>query len=481
MERWSRTLILFALAALLVEPALWLARTWVEPSYGSDGGVVALLVLGLVGWSVTSGPAPEDPGARRWAWALFGAAALTRLTGRILDISHVGALALVADVAALALYLRLHARPKPVHPAALAGLFALSLPTEQLLQHVLGHPLRMASAIAAEWVLTPLVPGLERTGALLTTPGQTLHVDLPCSGAQGLFLFGALAWFFACIREIGPLRGLAGTAAVLGGALLANALRLAALVLGPTETLLLEPWHSVVGLIAMAIGAIPVLACAATFPQRTPSRPRTRTSTATRPIHPALALTVATAAVAITLVPHRPADVSAPLPDLLLPDRVDDHIGTPLPLTDQEQAYFGKFGGAVERAAFQGPDGSEIAALLVGTTAPVRHLHGADLCLKGAGHTVTRLGIHPAPVPTTIYKTVAPDGTAWQVRSTLVSTDGEVVETPSEVVWRWMADGGAWMRVERVAPWDLCESDPERCDRFDRALLAHLDIPLEER
>lgn len=476
MERASRTLVVVALLILLAHPARWLARTWVEPSYDSSGGLVALLVAALIARSVLSGPAPAHPSARTLAWALFGAAATARLAGRVLSIDHVGALALVADVAALALYLRLHARPWPVHPGALAGLFALSLPTEQLLQHVLGHPLRLASAALAAALATPLVPGLDRQGTLLLLPTGALHVDLPCSGAQGLFLFGVLAWTTATVRVVGPVGAVAGTAAVLASALGANTLRLLALILGPTEALLHEPAHSAVGLVALAIGAVPVLAVARILPPRTPVVPAAPSAPrAALPLPLAVALVLG--AVLLTRAPRNPLDTSDAL-DLTLPLQVGDAIGQPVTLSAQELAYFGQYGGAVHRVEYATPDGARVSALLVATTAPVRHLHGAELCLKGAGHEVTREGVRNLPVATTEYRTVDPDGRVWRVRSTLASTDGAIVETPSEVVWRWMAHGGAWMRIERVTPWSWCATDPAACDAFDRALLTALDVPV---
>lgn len=476
MERASRTLVVVALLILLAHPARWLARTWVEPSYDSSGALVALLVAALIARSVLSGPAPADPRARTLAWVLFGAAATTRLAGRVLSVDHIGALALVADVAALGLYLRLHARPQPVHPGALAGLFALSLPTEQLLQHVFGHPLRLASAALATHLATPLLPGLVREGTLLQLPTGALHIDLPCSGAQGLFLFGVLAWTTATVRVVGPLGALAGTAAVLASALGANTLRLLALILGPTELLLHEPAHSIVGLVALAIGAAPVLVVARALPARTPVVP-SATRAPTRSLPLPLAVALVAGAFLLTRAPRSPLDTSDVL-DLGLPLQVGDAIGQPATLSAQERAYFGQYGGAVHRMEYATPDGARVSALLVATTAPVRHLHGAELCLKGAGHTVTREGVRNLPVATTEYRTVDPEGRVWRVRSTLASTDGAIVETPSEVVWRWMADGGAWMRIERVTPWSLCEVDPAGCEAFDRALLTSLDVPV---
>ena len=82
------------LIALVAEPALWLARTWSDPAYQSDGLIVAVVTAGLLIASVVSGAAPPDPRDRRRAFIAIALTATIRLIGRVLAVNTVGALAL---------------------------------------------------------------------------------------------------------------------------------------------------------------------------------------------------------------------------------------------------------------------------------------------------------------------------------------------------------------------------------------------------
>lgn len=465
------------IVALLLEPALWLLTTWRDPTYDSAGGWVALACAALVAWSVRSGQALGGRASGR-ALQLMMATAALRLAGRLLAVRVVGALALVVDVYALALLLGTARRPRPVHPGWLALLFACALPIEHLLQRVVAHPLRVAAATSAEAVLAPFFPALSRTGTLLLHPEVALSVDLPCSGARGLTLLVTLFCALAAIRRPGLAGATAGFAAAAFGALLANALRVAGLFLGVRAgwPVLAEPWHSVVGLVALAAGAVPLLAVARRWELRRP-RPARSTAPLTGRRATALALAVSFAGVAIAAVPGRPIDISRPVPAAPLPTALLDAPRVDLPTTDTERAYYTRYGGGLAKAAY-GPH----TALIVRTTAPLRHLHGPDTCLLGAGHTVERLGIRADAIPTVVWRSTDPDGYAWRVEASFVPDDGPAARDLSEVVWRWLGDVTAgrtpptWALVERITPWDLCEARPDRCADFDDALFGALDI-----
>jgi len=467
----ARVFVGIGLFALLMEPAFWLLQTWIHPGYDSDGYLVALLVVGLILKSVWSGESPADPvGVRRATWLLLAAASL-RVLGRVLDISHIGALALVLDVMALGQYLRLGHRPWPINPTALGLLFGLSLPVEQALQHFLAYPLRLGSAAVAHGVLSPFFPDLTRTGTLLVYPGQTLSIDLPCSGAQGLFALGVLAFAVATRRVIGPRGALVGTAAVLVGALVANATRIVLLFAGPTEVLLQQPLHSLVGLVALSVGSAFPLLFASTLQDRGPLGGSIG-PTVSWSARSAGAFAAVTTVVA--LLPHSPMDISEEITEAALPLNLGTRVGESLPLTDEEAAYFDAYGGRVERRRYD-----THSALLIQTTQPVRHLHSPANCLRGTGHAVTRLGIRPDSLPTTVWKTVDPQGLAWRVETSLVSAGGIGAETVSEVVWHWMREPHTtWMLVERVSPWELCEAEPTRCSAFDAELFATIDLEI---
>ena len=488
--RFPRSSALIAapgLLALVFDPARWLWRTWQDPSYQSDGALVAAATAGLIAASWRSGPAAPDPRAVRLAAGLLALTAAIRLAGRLLAVDTIGAIALAVDVAAVATLLGVARRPFALSPLALGAFFSLALPVEHLVQRLLGYPLQHLAAVVAEVLLRPFAPGIAREGVLLLHPSVELAVDLPCSGARGLVLYSAIALGFWTARGFGA-RGIARAAlAVAVGALAANTARIAALFalalarVPATE----EPWHSGIGAAALALGALPLLAAVARAPARRPKHAAARRADrvgARRIAPPWLAgLAVSAVGIAVAAAPHHPVDAVAPDRSLYLPTTLGPFAGADVPLREIERRYYETWGGAVGKRRYDDGAGPSHTALLVRTRSPLRHLHGPDRCLLGAGHEVTRIGVVPGAVPTVLYRSVAPDGTAWRVEASFVSDRGERASSVSEVVWRWQAaPGAAWTLVQRISPWEACERDPERCRRFDGALFASLDLPLSD-
>jgi len=470
--------------ALILEPALWLVGTWRDPSYASDGLWVALGVAAALAVSTASGPAPPDPTARRTAWRLLGVTAAIRLAGRLLAVHTLGALALVVDVAALALLLRTRGRPCALHPLPLAGVFAFALPLEHLLQRLLGHPLQWAAAASAETLLSPFAPGLQRTGVLLLHPEVELAVDLPCSGARGAVLLSGLALAIACRRHPGWRGGAAAVAAVAAGAWLANVTRIVALFAGARAgwPVALEPWHGLLGTAALALGALPLLAVASRWPARRPQRGSGWPPGRDRSLPWPAAAAVSLLGLAVAHAPERPVDVaSRGRAARQLPERSGTWVGEAIPPSDLERRYFARYGGSVQKRLYRDERRGARAvhtAMLVRTNAPLRHLHGPDRCLLGAGHRVTRLGVRPGAFPTVVYRSEAPDGRAWRVEASFVSDAGARAHDVSQALWHWLArPDDTWSLVERITPFALCERDPARCADFDGALFAALDAP----
>lgn len=464
----SRLLLIPGIVALLAEPCLWLAHTWADPAYDSDGAAVAALCGVLVLRSVASGPAPSGS-----AWGVLVAAAALRLVARWLDISHLGALTLALDVWGVGRLLALDRRPWPVSPAVLGALFAMSLPIERALQRAAGHPLRVASATAAEAVLRVLGVDVSRSGVVLASPDIALSVDLPCSGASGVVVLSVLALAVAAVRRVGAREAVVGAGLVALAALGANTLRLVLLFLGPTAAWLQEPAHSVVGLVALGAAACLPLAYARTLPARSP---RVDVLAPPRSLPPLAAGVFSAVAIAVALAPHHPLDAMEPLP-AVLPFDLAARSGVQLPISDSERAYFGTYGGGIEKRAYVDEAG-EFAVLLARTEAPLRHLHAPDECLTGAGHTVEHVGVLPGPIPTTVWRTTDPEGRQWRVATSFVREDGLGAETISEVLLAWVSRPGmTWMLVERITPWSTCVGDPLACDVFDVDLFRSLDLP----
>lgn len=491
----------FGAAILAAKPAGWLIETWRDPVYASHGAVIALAVAGLAGWSLASGP-PRIRGAARApaALALLAGTALIRLAGQVLGIHIIGALALVVDVYALGLLLRLPCRPRPLDPAWLAVLFGFSLPLERVLQRSVGFGLQQLSADGACRLLDTVAGSVSCQGTRILLNGTDVLVDLPCSGAQGLLLLLTLFAAAAAVTRPTPLRAAVGLVVTLAAALGANILRISALAIGIADpdaiggvSEMAPPWHDAIGLAALAIGAAPVLAWASVVPAaghgrpedsaaRTPSDgPRTPSDRprATRFVRrlgprPAALLFVIGAAVIVSL-PARPIDVARRSDPPALPARLDGYRAVPDPLSEREAAYFTRYGGGAARAAY-GPYG----LMLVRTNAPLRHLHAPDECLTGAGHTVrfvTTLhdGFRSGLPPAAVYHSTAPDGRAYTILISFVSDRGETVPSVAEAVWRWLqAPGSQWTQVQRIVPADLPLS---AVARWETAVAASLDLP----
>ena len=481
----SRFLLVCAALVLASGPALWLARSWVLPSYASQGGLFALVALALFVWSVSS-PLPARPETRpneRHAAALLGLTAAIRVLAHVLAIDTLGALVLVVDVYAVARLSGTDRRARAVSPFWLAVAFAFALPVERLIQRVIGYGLQQASASGACRVLSAAFDDVACAGVRITVEGADVLVDLPCSGARALMMvLFAYAVIAAKVRP-GLPAALIGAAYALASAFLANLLRVVLLASGVALgedrlgiDVMAQPWHDAVGLLSLALAA-PILlgwALAAREPARAVRTPRGHPArrTAPRP-RPAMAGSLLLAALAATSLPQRPLDVGPPARPPALPARLLGAPATPMPLTEMERAYYAQYGGNAARAAY-GPH----ALLLTETGSPLRHLHTPDECLRGAGFEVAYLGLRFAPVPTAAWRAEAPDGRAYRVESTFVSSRGHVTASVAESVWLWLRDPTTrWSAVQRVTPWGAPDWDRAG---FDAAVFAALDIETSE-
>lgn len=471
---------------LAIHPALWLAETWFDDGYASGGEWIFLLVLAIALHSLSSTPtASLHASQRRRALVLLASTAVVRALSELLAVNTLGALALTVDVYALGLGLGLQNRQRSASPLGLALLFSLSLPIERLLQRAAGYPLQLISAQAACAILGLWREDLRCQGTQISSGDTAMSVDLPCSGAQGLVLLLTLVFALVAIRR---LRGARIATALFGavlGAILGNAVRLVliAIAIGIGWPAELEPLHSFLGLLALAAAATPVLVLIqAPLPLASPVRGEAPAARAA----PSLAWTLGlaalstTAALLIVAVPARPLDVSAPTEALLAPLDLGAYRGSRVALSPREMLYFSRFGGAASKTYYQGPASSH-ALVLVRTRSPLRHLHGPDECLIGAGHTVRLVGVRQDD-QTAVYQSRAPSGDVYRVEVSYFASDGRRASSPAEVIWSAFQRGGAaWTMVERISPWDQCQSDAAPCTDFDRSIGLALDLPQPRR
>ena len=134
-------------------------------------------------------------------------------------------------------------------------------------------------------------------------------------------------------------------------------------------------------------------------------------------------------AVVIVNLPHRPVDVVKRDISIDLPERLAGYRARPIALAAIERSYFVQYGGAAAKAGY-GPNN----LLIVRTSAPLRHLHTPDECLRGLGLDVEYLGVTYTPVPTAIYRARAKDGQAWLVHVSFVSDTGRITSNIAEAV-----------------------------------------------
>jgi len=476
------TALMLGLLLLALHPLLWLVGTWFDPAYDSYGIWVAALTGGLLLWSATSPLRTPVSRQRLNGIGLLALTAAVRLLGQWLGINTLGAAALAVDVYAIGLLLELDRRARPLAPGWLAVLFAFALPIERILQRGFGFALQQLSASGACAALKLGAASVQCEGIQLQWREQTVLVDLPCSGTRGLLLLLLLFVTLAVLTRPTLSRALLGALLTLVAATLGNSLRIVGLATGMVHRDLLggvdvlaEPWHSTMGLMTLTLAALPLLLWArrggsgAVPVPAISANPRSDLPRLLS-IRPLAGLGFLAVCGGIVTLPPQPVDVARPLPAPELPGYIAVYAAQPGMLTDQEQAYFTRYGGGAARAAY-GPYG----LLVVSTTAPLRHLHAPEECLAGAGHTVRYLGQTPGPIPSAMYHTTDPQGRVWRVTVTYVSERGEWTTHVAEAVWRWLqAPGTTWRMIQRIAPWDLPVNAMES---FDIAVWRALDLP----
>jgi exosortase/archaeosortase family protein len=326
--------------------------------------------------------------------------------------------------------------------------------------------------------------------------GRDVLVDLPCSGAQALLLLLLFYSVTAALARPGILQAILGLGLTLAVAFIANVVRITVLAIGiafypagfPVDVMA-QPWHDLIGLTILGVSAMPVIVWARSLdraeimPFIQHERPRPRHGlrptpfclaalSARRPAAPlAGALAFLAASLAIIILPRHALDVAKRDIPIVLPDRIDGRLASPVALSAQETAYFVQYGGAAAKA-----DYGSTSLLVVRTSSPLRHLHAPDECLRGLGFSVDYLGLRHAPAPTAVYRAEAPDGQVYRIEVSFVSDDGQTAASIAHAVWIWLQQPQTvWTAIQRITPWDADAADR---DRFERGVIAAFDLPV---
>lgn len=485
-----------AALVLVVDPAIWLVNTWLDPAYDSSGYLVFAVTVGLFGWSATSPFAVARGFNRRpAAIALLALSAGVRLASQVLAINTIGALCLVVDVCAIGLLCRLDHRRRAVSPVWLAVIFAFSLPLERVMQRSVGYLLQEFTAQGACGVLSALYADTVCQGVRLIVSGVDVLVDLPCSGARTMLL--ALLGFTiaASLCRPRPHQALAGLSATLAAAVVANILRISLLAIALAEPerlggipVMEQPWHDIIGLCALSLVCLTVVIWARWCWQPVDETGDLLDKSAARDRKPdrnivnrsisaplasrlgfAVGIAVLGAAGLIVGLPRAAMDVAEAATPAELPLAIDGYQRNPVPLSTREARFFTEFGGWAAKAEY-GPHG----LLVTRTTSPLRHLHAPDDCLRGLGFEVRYLGAVFEPIPTAVYRAIAPDGRRYRIDVSFVSDQGAVTTNVSTAVWLWLqGEARTWTAVQRISP----EAVPlSRQERFTDGVLAALDL-----
>ena len=480
----AQILLCIAFLVLAIDPLLWLFRSWSAPGYDSPGAIVFGLVAALFFWSaqspITSVRSLSEGQMRGTVLpvVLLFVSFLVRLASQLLAINLLGALMLVIDVFAFAVLARLADRGRPVSPLMLAGLFCFALPLEPMLQRTLGFALQQVSADASCMVLKNLYASVSCSGTRIRLQDTDLLVDLPCSGARVMVLLLTAYCFLAALKPMSTARMISGFAVTLVIALLVNTLRICLLAIGlhkQTSTgidVMLDPWHSGIGLGVTALGVLILLLWLHSQPETQRKDLRTGPESLDRSAQSLWKALLSTrhargmrglvtsslllsAACLLVLVKPQPLDVSAALNTLELPLSLGGYPRKELPLSSQERDYFSAYGGVAARAGY----GSS-SLLLVQTTSPLRHLHAPDVCFSASGYEVSYVGVDFSGGPVAIYRSRSSKGEDLRVRVRYVSSSGFVTHSISEVVWHWARQPEqVWTMVQTVSPWTATSTE----------------------
>jgi exosortase len=133
------------------------------------------------------------------------------------------------------------------------GLLALSLPIVATLQFYLGYPLRAFVAEVSAVALQVSGYAVTREGSLLHWAGETVMVDVPCSGVRMLW-FGLYAGFLlAAWHRLSLPRTVVCAVAAFSAVLAANAVRATILFFKESHLVQWPEWtHAGVGLVLFA-------------------------------------------------------------------------------------------------------------------------------------------------------------------------------------------------------------------------------------
>ncbi len=496
-EKQNIAPFIFGAAALVLvyDPIRWLIQTWNDPSYDSNGYLVFFLTIGLFLWGLSGKQNISNPINKKVPLLLLASTSLIRLLGQVFAINIVGALALIIDIYALGILAGIQYSKRPVSPSWTALFFAFSLPLERVLQRTMGFGLQTLSADGACGIIGQFFGNVSCQGVRIIINHQDVLVDLPCSGARGLLMLMLL--FCGCMALVRPSfsQAIWGGVITLASGILANIFRIVFIAIGVVNPsfflnvdVLASPWHDLLGLSFLFLGSLPILiwsqwiylkpeyqnqCICPTLLTKKQNEVFQKKNIFNKNGHFVKNVFMGIGFLIFSLfvvhAPQKPIDITKTNIDISLPAFLNGHIKTPVNLLPKEKLYFTKFGGTAVKAAY-----GTHSLLVVKTSAPLRHLHAPEECLRGLGMKVQYKGISYQSLPTAVYKVTTPEGESFRVAVSFISDSGEVTSNISEAIWRWLKQPDSiWSEVQRISPWNLNNIEHTK---WDEAVITALDI-----
>jgi len=489
LKHQNKIILLLAAIILAYEPIRWLVGTWIDPSYDSTGFLLFLATFFLFIWSVTSENKFPQNNFNRLPFLLILASTLIRLLGQLFAINMIGALTLIIDVYAIAKLLQLDNRIRSISPFWLSVTFAFSLPLERIVQRVMGYGLQNASADGACAILKNTINDVYCEGVRILINNQDVLVDLPCSGARAFLL---LLFFYSVICTLintNKKYATIGLFITILSAYLINILRICvlAILIGFPELafnidVMAQPTHDIIGLFLLSLGVLPIILWAKKSPvgKKEKSLPKKLIQdawwlTPNKFLNGLYAVGIIIIALFVVNIPKKARDVSIKNIEIALPMVISNQFAIDVPLQNQEKIYFTQYGGSAKKAKY-----GQQNLMIVKTSAPLRHLHSPEDCLRGLGMDVEYRGIYYSPIPTAVYKATDQNGIDYRVSVTFISSkDNFMTTNVSEAVWHWIQNPGeTWSAIQRITLWETPKSIN---DNFDDGIIAALEITTQNQ
>lgn len=484
----STLLIVTAAIILAVHPINWLIESWVDPSYDSQGEIIFLFVVAILGWSLNSSSHSSNNSNHNKAKIIFVFSTIARFLSQVLSINILGGIALVFDFYAICCFLNIANRKNFASPFWLTALFLFSLPLERVFQRIIGYGMQLISADISGGILSFIFGVVQINGTELIVNGHKILVDMPCSGVKSSLLLLTLMCFLLSIKRLNLKKQIFFISFCFFTAIVCNILRivfLSSFIASPFLKELIditkEPFHSLVGLFSIGLGTLIIIKVFHNLKTNKLSNNLNRIRRIFKSensrkyprfyvLNFASSVIILCVAIFIINLPKSALDISNTQNYFQLPTYLGNSFAKDIPLKSKEKLYFTQYGGKAEKKAY-----GKHKLMLIQTTSPLRHLHNPADCLQGLGFAVKYLGYENKLIPTSVFQAEQPNGNNWRVAVTFFSDSGEIVHSVNEAIWHWLKNpNSSWYALQRITP---ASTNHQEIESWEKQVFRSLDLP----